>query len=108
MNKAKVSIKAFGVGKGSVLVDGVDISSIVTSATAQIEAGESPKVLLSLVAPSMEVLNLSEAGVVVKGVSMPVSVELALYKHLSAKHGALEIDVTALSNTIRSTELKTS
>jgi hypothetical protein len=98
-NSSTVTIDVNGIGLGVVSVDGVEVKG-VRSITTHVEAGEPPVVTLNLSARDSAQVAYEGASISVDGVELPVSVEVALWKHLAAKYGR-EIDVTTLDSTSR-------
>lgn len=102
MVRASVKMKVTAEGRGTVEVDGVDLASTVSSVHAHIAAGEAPKVVVTLVAPTLDALDLTGASLEVSGVVMPPSVEMALHKYLSEKHVTGLLDTSTISASVRS------
>lgn len=100
-----VTIDVNGIGMGAVTVDGAEISRYVRSVSASVTANEAPVVTLSLAIPESIELRYEGADLIVGGVVMPVSVELALWRHLSSKYGRA-VDATTMQSTAREWALR--
>ncbi|MFM0256073.1 hypothetical protein [Paraburkholderia sediminicola] len=99
-----VTITVNGAGFGKVVVDGVEIKS-VQSVSTDVTANEAPIVKLSLAIPGTVQVQYQGADLLVDGIVMPASVELALWRHLSGKYGR-EVDATTLQSTAREWALR--
>lgn len=86
MVRAIVKVTGTAEGRGTVEVDGVDLTRAVSSVQAYLAGGEPPKVVVTFVAPTLDAMDLTGASLEVSGVVMPPSVEMALHKYLSEKH----------------------
>ncbi|MDR6447452.1 hypothetical protein J2794_003568 [Paraburkholderia terricola] len=95
-----VTIDVNGAGFGKVVVDGAEISRCVQSVSTAVTANEAPIVKLSLAIPGTVQIRHEGADLLVDGVVMPASVELALWRHLSSKYGR-EVDATTVQSTAR-------
>jgi hypothetical protein len=79
--------------QGVLLVDGINLSSVVSEMTLNVKGGGESTLTLDIAAHGPNDVVLNEAGVSIRGVLMPASVELALYEHLKRKHGQIEVAV---------------
>jgi hypothetical protein len=79
--------------QGVLLVDGINLSSVVSEMTFNVKGGGEQTLTLGIAAYGPNDVVLGEAGVNIKGVLMPTSVELALYEYLKRKHDQVEITV---------------
>lgn len=102
MVRAIVKMTGTAEGRGTLEVDGVDLTRTVTSVHAHIAAGEAPKVVVTFVAPTLDALDLTGASLEVGEVVMPPSVEMALHKYLSEKHVTGLLDTSTIGASVRS------
>ncbi|MGP0016865.1 hypothetical protein [Pseudomonas sp.] len=79
--------------QGVLLVDGINLSSVVSEMTLNVKGGGESTLTLGIAAYGQNEVVMDAAGVSIKGVLMPASVELALYEHLKRKHGPIEVTV---------------
>lgn len=82
--------------QGVLLVDGINLSSVVSEMTLNVKGGGESTLTLGIAAYGSNEVVLGDAGVSIKGVLMPASVELALYEYLKRKHD--QVEITALSD----------
>lgn len=87
-------------GRCHLVVDGIELSGVVCGMTIDVQGAEVPELSLDIVALGMNEVAMDEAAVSIRGVQMPASVELALYRHLHEKHGHREdcVVVTTLAD----------
>jgi hypothetical protein len=84
------------LNRGVLLVDGVNLSSVVSEMTLNVKGGGESTLTLGIAAYGQNEIVLGDAGVSIKGVLMPASVELALHEHLKRKYD--QVEITALSD----------
>lgn len=99
-NQCNVVVDVNGAGFGTVHVDGVSIKC-VQAVAASVVANEAPIVKLQLAIPNLLKLQYEGADLIVDGIVMPESVEVAIWEHLSSKYGKREVDATTICSTAR-------
>ena len=77
-------------GVGALVVDGVDISKFTSQVTLICEGAKVPMLTVGVVAWGENDVALDEAQLVVSGIMLPLSVELAMYAYLKKKHDPVE------------------
>ncbi len=81
---ALIELTAGANGRGRVRIDGVDMSSVVTSVHASVAADEHAVVTLALAGVDQD-LSFGDAEVRIASTNLPETVQRALYEHLSAR-----------------------
>jgi len=79
--------------RGVLLVDGINLSSVVSDMTLNFKGGGESTLSLGIAAYGQNEVVMDDAGVSIKGVLIPASVELALYEYLKRKHEPIEVTV---------------
>ena len=103
MNMAGIKFNS-EFNRGVLLVDGINLSSVVSDITLNFKGGGESTLILGLAAYGQNEVVVDDAAVSIKGVLMPASVELALYEYLKRKYEPIE--VTALSDDSKKFALK--
>lgn len=100
---ADVKLDINGRGQGSVSVDGVDMSSMVSGLEVATFAGDVTKVTLHLTPVALKDFAIKDAAIEIKGSTIPSAVELALWQFLKAKFEPTPraLDVTSCDSLVR-------
>lgn len=97
IDMAHVKLTTNGL-QGQIAIAGIDLSKVVTGVSIDLHAGKLPQVNLMIAAVNGQEFEFSEAGLTVGGATLPLEVEVALYRYLVEKHGPVEIKATSLYN----------
>lgn len=84
--------------QGQIAIGGVDMSRVVTGVSLDLAAGRLPQLSLTLAAINGQEFELSDAEVSIDGVTLPLEVEVALYRYLVEKHGPVEMKAAAIDS----------
>lgn len=95
---AAVKLTANGAGRGTIFIDGVDMTKNLRAVETKVRAGTATEVTLEMVVPTIESLELTETSIVINGTEMPPSVEAALFSYLCKKNGIHSVEVTHMSS----------
>lgn len=100
---ADVKLEVSSRGQGSILVDGVDMSSMVAGAEVRTFAGEGTKVTLHLTPVALKDFTIQADTIEIKGSTIPSAVELALWQFLKAKFDPAPrlVDVTSCDSLVK-------
>lgn len=93
-----VALRLNADGRGTLVVDGVDLSHATSGVSIEYDAAGHPKVAIRLAAGRPQDIEIEGCNLSISGVSMPTRVELALWEFLRSKYGQ-EVDATTLSST---------
>lgn len=100
---ADVKLDISASGQGTVSVDGVDMSSLVSGAEVRTFAGDGTKVTLHLTPVALKDFTIQADTIEIKGSTIPSAVELALWQFLKAKFEPTPraVDVTSCDSLLR-------
>ncbi|MFP4895162.1 hypothetical protein [Paraburkholderia sp. EG304] len=96
---SSVTIDVNGAGLGKVMVDGVEVPC-VKAVSSIVEANKVPVVTFDLAVSRACKIQYEAAAIRINSLTIPLPIELELWKYLAAKYGR-EIDVTTLGSTAR-------
>lgn len=91
----KVQLSLDPVGRGTLVVDGEQLSKITSGLSIISEAGETTKVTVALGFCSLDDVVIDGVELSIKGDRIPESVQRALYEFLQGKYGHLDVTVLA-------------
>ncbi|WP_447651571.1 hypothetical protein [Pseudomonas abietaniphila] len=99
-----VNLSLDPIGRGVLVVDGVNLSGITSAVSIVSSVGEANKVTVDLGACTLQDIQIQGADLIIKGERIPESVQAALYEFLRNKFD--QIDVTVLSDDSRKYAIK--
>lgn len=91
MTKSTVSIQAQSNGRGTVEVDGVDMSGHISSIEVSVAAGSPNQARMALAAPSLDSLVVRDAELQIVGTRLPPAAEEALLDYLLSVYRVADI-----------------
>ena len=86
-------------GRGTIIVDDANLSSISCGVSIVSAAGEATKVTLDLGICKLQDIKIEGAALSIRGENIPESIQVALYEFLRGKYA--QVDVTVLADDSR-------
>ncbi|WP_186137945.1 hypothetical protein [Burkholderia gladioli] len=97
-NSRVVEVDVDAAGMGSIVIGGINLSSLLCGISIDVTANSLPCVTLKLGIGHRHKVQLDGADVRIGDAVMPQSVEVELWKFLARKYGR-EIEVTSVAST---------
>lgn len=94
-----VNLNLDHAGRGAIIVDGANLSSISCGVSIVSAAGEATKVTLDLGICKLQDIKIEGADLAIRGERIPESVQVALWEFLRGKYD--QVDVTVIADNSR-------